>query len=150
MRIWRIQTSPRIWKRSINRRRIGSVQPARWKRRTFALLRRKKGKRILRRRTGRRRGSKGKAMRRLRSSILWSMSKHQLEQCVRSSLDQYFLDLNGSRPHDIYKMIVACVEKPMLEYLLERAQGNQSQAAESLGINRNTLRKKLQLYGLLK
>src|SRR5260363_98780 len=106
MRIWRIQTSPRIWKRSINRRRIGSVQPARWKRRTFALL--------------------------------------------RSSLDQYFLDLNGSRPHDIYKMIVACVEKPMLEYLLERAQGNQSQAAESLGINRNTLRKKLQLYGLLK
>src|SRR5260363_47144 len=75
------------------------------------------------------------------------MSKHQLEQCVRSSLDQYFLDLNGSRPHDIYKMIVACVEKPMLEYLLERAQGNQSQAAESLGINRNTLRKKLQLYG---
>src|SRR5260364_130528 len=182
MRIWRIQTSPRIWKRSINRRRIGSVQPARWKRRTFALLRRKKGKRILRRRTGRRRGSKGKAMRRLRSSrrtsinairssmalikgfiftvrvlyrmilslILLSMSKHQREQCVRSSLDQYFLDLNGSRPHDIYKMIVACVEKPMLEYLLERAQGNQSQAAESLGINRNTLRKKLQLYGLLK
>src|SRR5260363_56005 len=56
MRIWRIQTSPRIWKRSINRRRIGSVQPARWKRRTFALLRRKKGKRILRRRTGRRKG----------------------------------------------------------------------------------------------
>src|SRR5260364_46954 len=77
------------------------------------------------------------------------MSKHQLEQCVRSSLDQYFLDLNGSRPHDIYKMIVACVEKPMLEYLLERAQGNQSQAAESLGINSNTLRKKLQLCALL-
>src|SRR5260363_32473 len=77
------------------------------------------------------------------------MSKHQLEQCVRSSLDQYFLDLNGSRPHDIYKMIVACVEKPMLEYLLERAQGNQSQAAESLGINRNTLRKSCNCTGCL-
>ncbi len=77
------------------------------------------------------------------------MSKHDLEQCVRRSLDQYFLDLNGSRPHDLYKMIIESIEKPLLEYLLERAGGNQSQAAESLGINRNTLRKKLQLYDLL-
>lgn len=77
------------------------------------------------------------------------MSKHDLEQCIRKSLDQYFLDLNDSPPHDIYKMIIACVEKPLLEYLLEWAKGNQSQAAESLGINRNTLRKKLQRYNLL-
>jgi len=43
-------------------------------------------------------------------------------------------------------MVVSAIEKPMLEVVLERAQGNQSRAAEMLGINRNTLRKKLDIY----
>jgi Fis family transcriptional regulator len=77
------------------------------------------------------------------------MSKYNIEQCVRESLDGYFRDLDGSPPHDIFEMVIACVEKPMLEIVLEQAGGNQSLAAEYLGINRNTLRKKLQQNGLL-
>ncbi|SDV48121.1 Fis family transcriptional regulator [Chitinasiproducens palmae] len=77
------------------------------------------------------------------------MSKNHIEQCVRDSLDAYFRDLGGSAPHDIYEMIISCVEKPMLETVLQRAEGNQSLAAEFLGINRNTLRKKLQQHQLL-
>ncbi|ACR27776.1 Fis family transcriptional regulator [Burkholderia glumae] len=77
------------------------------------------------------------------------MSKHNIEQCVRESLDGYFRDLDGSNPHDVYDMVMSCVEKPMLEVVLEQAGGNQSLAAEYLGINRNTLRKKLQQHGLL-
>ncbi len=77
------------------------------------------------------------------------MSKHNIEQCVRASLEMYFRDLDGSRPHEIYEMVISCAEKPMLEIVLANAGGNQSLAAEYLGINRNTLRKKLQQYGLL-
>lgn len=77
------------------------------------------------------------------------MSKHNIEQCVRDSLDSYFRDLDGARPHDVYGMVVSCVEKPLLEFVLDKAEGNQSLAAEFLGINRNTLRKKLQEHGLL-
>lgn len=77
------------------------------------------------------------------------MRKHNIEQCVRESLDVYFRDLDGSNPHDVYEMVMSCVEKPMLEVVLVQAGGNQSLAAEYLGINRNTLRKKLQQHGLL-
>ena len=77
------------------------------------------------------------------------MSKHNIEQCVRESLGMYFQDLDGSNPHDVYEMVISIVEKPMLEVVLEQAGSNQSLAAEYLGINRNTLRKKLQQHGLL-
>ena len=76
------------------------------------------------------------------------MSKHNIEQCVRDSLGIYFQDLDGSNPHDVYEMVMSCVEKPMLEVVLEQAGGNQSLAAEYLGINRNTLRKKIRDLGL--
>ncbi len=69
------------------------------------------------------------------------MSKHNIEQCVRESLENYFRDLDGSQPHDIYDMVISCAEKPMLEIVLANAGGNQSLASEYLGINRNTLRK---------
>jgi Fis family transcriptional regulator len=77
------------------------------------------------------------------------MSKRNLEQSVRDSLGMYFQDLDGSKAHDVYDMVMSCVEKPMLEVVLEQAGGNQSLAAEFLGLNRNTLRKKLQQHGLL-
>ena len=54
------------------------------------------------------------------------MSKHNIEQCVRESLDVYFRDLDGSNPHDVYEMVMSCVEKPMLEVVLVQAGGNQS------------------------
>ncbi len=71
------------------------------------------------------------------------MSQHDLGKYVTDSLEQYFRDLDGERPAAIYDMVLKSVEKPMLEVVLAKAGGNQTLAAEMLGINRNTLRKKL-------
>ena len=71
------------------------------------------------------------------------MSRKHIDECIRASLDQYFDDLRGTEPHAVHEMILAAVEKPMLEVVMRRAEGNQSKAAEWLGINRNTLRRKL-------
>ncbi|MFV1921816.1 MAG: helix-turn-helix domain-containing protein [Methylotenera sp.] len=77
------------------------------------------------------------------------MSKDcRLSQAIIESLDDYFMHLDGQPPHAIYDMVVGCVEKPMLEYILNKVGGNQSKAAEMLGINRNTLRKKMALYNI--
>jgi Fis family transcriptional regulator, factor for inversion stimulation protein len=72
----------------------------------------------------------------------------KLSQAITESLDEYFVNLDGQPPHAIYEMVLNCVEKPMLEYILDKVGGNQSKAAEVLGINRNTLRKKMALYHL--
>jgi Fis family transcriptional regulator, factor for inversion stimulation protein len=77
------------------------------------------------------------------------MSKESIEDVVRKSLDRYFKDLGEQLPTNVYDMVVSTVEKPIFEAVMARADGNQSQAAEILGINRNTLRKKLQQHGLL-
>ena len=74
------------------------------------------------------------------------MSNQQIGDCVRAALDEYFKDLDGQPPHAVYDMVLQCVEKPLLEYVLNRAGGNQSKTADILGLNRNTLRKKLQQY----
>ena len=77
------------------------------------------------------------------------MSQHDLGQCVINALEQYFRDLDGESPSAIYDMVLKSVEKPMLEVVLAKAGSNQTLAAEMLGINRNTLRKKLTEYQLL-
>jgi Fis family transcriptional regulator len=66
-----------------------------------------------------------------------------IEQCVLRALDQYFRDLDGARPHQLHEMVMRAVERPLLRFALDRSAGNQSAAADLLGINRNTLRKKL-------
>ncbi|MBM3338640.1 MAG: Fis family transcriptional regulator [Betaproteobacteria bacterium] len=68
---------------------------------------------------------------------------------VEQSLERYFADLEGARPAGIYDMVILTVEKPMLQRVMLEAKGNQLRASEMLGINRNTLRKKLQQHGLL-
>lgn len=78
------------------------------------------------------------------------MTKKHLEACVRESLEQYFRDLRGVEPHAVHEMILNAVEKPMLDVVMQHAQGNQSKAAEWLGINRNTLRRKLLEHKLIK
>jgi Fis family transcriptional regulator len=70
----------------------------------------------------------------------------ELSDCVRKSLERYFKDLDGEKPRSVYEMVLKNVEKPLLETILNRADGNQTIAAEMLGINRNTLRKKIQQY----
>ncbi|MHB1666868.1 MAG: helix-turn-helix domain-containing protein [Thiomonas sp.] len=76
--------------------------------------------------------------------------KSSLEQCVIDSLDAYFDDLNGTEPHGIHAMVMQTVEKPLLQTVMRRTQDNQSLAADWLGINRNTLRKKLKDHKLIK
>lgn len=78
------------------------------------------------------------------------MSKKHIEECVRASLEDYFRDLHGIEPHGMYEMLVKVVEKPLLEVVMAKADQNQSRAAEWLGLNRNTLRKKLLEHKLLK
>ncbi|HEY6722035.1 MAG TPA: helix-turn-helix domain-containing protein [Burkholderiales bacterium] len=68
---------------------------------------------------------------------------NEMADSVRRSLERYFKDLDGAKPRAIYDMVLKNVERPMLEIVLDRAEGNQSVAADMLGINRNTLRKKI-------
>ena len=74
--------------------------------------------------------------------------ENELSTTVRKVMRQYFKDLDGEKASGIYDMVVLAVEKPMLEVVMFQAQGNQTRAAELLGMNRNTLRKKLQQHGL--
>ena len=78
------------------------------------------------------------------------MSKKHIEECVRASLEAYFKDLRGTEPDGLYDMLVRIVEKPLLEVVMQQAENNQSRAAQWLGLNRNTLRKKLGEHKLLK
>ena len=77
------------------------------------------------------------------------MSKMTIEQSVRDSLQTYFQDLEGEVPDRVYEMVVRMVERPMLEVVMNHADNNQSRAAEWLGLNRNTLRKKLVEHKML-
>lgn len=76
------------------------------------------------------------------------INDNEIAICVRKAMTQYFADLDGETPCAVYEMVVGCVEKPLLEVILHQAEGNQTRAAEMLGINRNTLRKKMQVYGI--
>ena len=78
------------------------------------------------------------------------MSKKQIEECIRVSLDGYFKDLRGTEPDRMYDMMVRVVEKQLLEVVMQQADQNQSRAADWLGLNRNTLRKKLVEHKLIK
>jgi len=69
-------------------------------------------------------------------------------RCVRQALEEYFQNLDGEPPHEVQKMVLDAVERPMLEVVMRHARGNQTHAAQILGISRNTLHKKLVQYGL--
>lgn len=77
------------------------------------------------------------------------INENDIARCVRKAIDSYFRDLDGETPSPIYEMVMQCVERPMIETVLARVNGNQTQAATLLGMNRNTLRKKMQAYGLI-
>lgn len=68
--------------------------------------------------------------------------------CVSKSVKRYLSDLNGEKPCGMYDMVLKEMEKPLLEAVMHHAKSNQTRAAQMLGINRNTLRKKLKTYGL--
>ncbi len=76
------------------------------------------------------------------------IEENEIAACMRRSLNRYFKDLDGEAPSEVFNMVISAVERPLLAYILDRAEGNQTRAAEMLGINRNTLRKKMREYGL--
>ena len=73
-----------------------------------------------------------------------------IEACIRANLEDYFRDLDGTDPAGLYDMLLKVIEKPLLDVVMQHAGQNQSRAADWLGLNRNTLRKKLLEHELLK
>lgn len=69
-------------------------------------------------------------------------------ELVANSLDQYFEDLNGQEPAQLYDLVINQVEKPLLEIVMRETNGNISRAAQMLGLNRATLRTRLNKHGL--
>ncbi len=78
------------------------------------------------------------------------MTKKAIDDCIRSSVEQYFKDLRGAEPSALLDLFLGAAEKPLLDVVMRQAAGNQSKAAEWLGINRNTLRRKLLDHKLIK
>ena len=72
-----------------------------------------------------------------------------LKELVRKQVDQYFDELDGEIPQDLYDLVVGQVEHALLEAALDQSNNNQSKAAEMLGISRGTLRTRMKLFGLL-
>jgi Fis family transcriptional regulator len=71
-----------------------------------------------------------------------------IAEAVEKSLNEYFHHLDGEAPDDIYRMVIDNVEKALLASVMQRTEGNQTQAADMLGINRTTLRSKLKTHRL--
>jgi len=74
----------------------------------------------------------------------------QLSHAVKHSIRRYLFELDGTQPNNMYELVLRQVEQPLFEAILEHTKGNQSRAAELLGLNRGTLRKKLRSYNLHK
>ena len=77
-------------------------------------------------------------------------TNNKLSNNVTATLEDYFSMLGGEVPTDLFQMVIGQVEKPMVEFVLNKTDYNQTKTAEILGINRNTLRKKIQQYNITK
>ena len=74
--------------------------------------------------------------------------KQPIRRSVTSAIELYLEDMNGHEVSDLYHVVLSEVEPAILDVVMNHAEGNQTEAAEMLGISRGTLRKKLKLYGL--
>jgi len=77
-----------------------------------------------------------------------ALKEMPLRQHTEAALGAYFEKLNGHRPAGLYALVLREVEEPLLQAVMRHTEGNQVRAAEVLGINRGTLRRKLEGYGL--
>jgi Fis family transcriptional regulator len=75
--------------------------------------------------------------------------QNEIASAVTRTLNQYFKDLDGESPAALHELVMRSAERPMLEFVLAQTDGNQTLAAQMLGINRNTLRRKLAEYDLI-
>ena len=72
-----------------------------------------------------------------------------LRDAVNQSLVTYFDQIGDEMPTGLYEMVISEVERPLLSHVMQQAQNNQCKAAQMLGLNRGTLRKKLKHYQLI-
>ncbi|MBX3617412.1 helix-turn-helix domain-containing protein [Nitrosomonas sp.] len=75
-----------------------------------------------------------------------AIKENEIASCIRKAIGCYLNDLDGEKPGHIYNMVIQSVEKPLIEIAMQYTKGNQTRAAELLGINRNTLRQKMKQY----
>ncbi len=76
------------------------------------------------------------------------ITQKPLRDSVKASLKNYLAQLNDQNVDDLYELVLAEVEQPLLDIIMQHTRGNQTQAANMMGINRGTLRKKLKKYGM--
>jgi len=76
------------------------------------------------------------------------LDDYSLETIVELKISRFIERLGTYEPEDLHCLIIGKVEKPLIAQVLHRTGGNQVHAARILGINRNTLRKKMKMYGL--
>jgi len=76
------------------------------------------------------------------------VTKNFLSDWLQKTVKKYINVMNGVDRGHLHDLVITGVEKPLLEMVLNETNGNQTQAANILGINRNTLRKKIQEYNL--
>ncbi len=74
--------------------------------------------------------------------------KQPIRRSVTSAIELYLQDMDGHEVNDLYHVVLSEVEPAILDVVMNYVEGNQTEAAEMLGISRGTLRKKLKLYGL--
>ena len=74
--------------------------------------------------------------------------KQPIRRSVTSAIELYLQDMNGHEVNDLYHVVLSEVEPAILDVVMNYVEGNQTEAAETLGISRGTLRKKLKTYGL--
>lgn len=75
-----------------------------------------------------------------------AIKENEIASCIRKAIGGYINDLDGEKPGHLYSMVIQSVEKPLIEIVIQHTKGNQTQAAELLGINRNTLRQKMKQF----
>ena len=99
--------------------------------------------------TSRKKTSKKKKGKKGNAAARVGVRNKPLSALTDEALKSYLKSLNGHKPAELYQLVMGEVEKPLFKTVMDYTGGNQSQAAEILGINRGTLRKKLKNYKLL-
>ena len=82
-------------------------------------------------------------------STKFNTKKRNLRTEVKRAIKRYYRNLDWQNPIELYNLTLSQIEPPLLEVVLKKCRGNQSQASKILGLNRGTLRKKMAKYGLL-
>jgi Fis family transcriptional regulator len=108
------------------------------------------GENVVTIRTSKKKTSRKKTSRSNSKTASVSVRNKPLSTLTDEALRGYFATLNGHRPGDLYQLVIGEVERPLLNAVMSYTNGNQSEAAEILGINRGTLRKKLRTYNLMR